>query len=52
MVQGGGVPSWQSAGPAPLGAGASVVSVLGVLVHPTSTYAVIKKQLMNFTTNP
>jgi hypothetical protein len=46
------VPSWQSAGPAPVGAGASVVSVLGVLVQPMRMYAVTKKQLMSFTTNP
>jgi hypothetical protein len=52
MVQGGGVPSWHIAGPALVGCGASVESVVAVVVQPAIRPTVISNLPMSFTVAP
>jgi len=52
MVQGGGVPSWQRAGPESVASGASEVSVLPVVVQPLITHTAIKKPTIRFIIHP
>jgi len=52
MVHGGGVPSWQRAGPDSVGSGAWEVSVLPVVVQPHITHTEIKKLTISFMIHP
>jgi hypothetical protein len=52
MVQGGGVPSGRCAGPASLGAGDSVVSVLGTAAQPVIGQAANTKLISSFMATP
>jgi hypothetical protein len=52
MVQGGGVPSGQRAGPAEVGAGESPLSVPATVAQPVMRKAAMMNGLIRFMINP